>query len=403
MEDNILKRISKPIKLGYFILIKFLFFIQIIELCTPLCPQKNSPFLKEGVCLDYCSKEEIDEKLCVVENEVIKNQWINNINYLSEGNYKYINLVSTEKGDLIIVISTYPATNTRLFYGLTKEGRGYFTVDDKESKIFSMTMSSTSIIMRFESETFMVKLQAKTSKQEYIMEFGKSPQLLHLYDLDSKRILIQEFSDVFYQLNNIHQMVGTSVKLSDNNYNYYLIGLLAIKYVSGIGTNTLYLIKFRVASLNSAISINDKRKAEVQAYNSSCISCYETSTNYIICFYKNKNNKYTIGPFNSNLSTKPSVEIANGNNNHLIFFKCVHFYKDIGAFLYYTNENPPHAVLEFKKYSNDEITDSYTKISFNDYSFYYNITLNDIIKVFDKKIYFAAASLDKLKIYNFNI
>ena len=169
MKENILNRISKTKQFSNFFLIKVFLFIQIIRFCRSLCPQKNTPFLKEGVCLDYCSKEEIDEKLCVVENEVIKNQWINNINYLSEGNYTYINLVSTEKGDLIIVISAYPATNTRLFYGLTKEGRGYFTVDDKESKIFSMTISSTSILPRFESETFMVKLQAKTSKQEYII------------------------------------------------------------------------------------------------------------------------------------------------------------------------------------------------------------------------------------------
>ena len=255
MEENILNRISKTKQFSYFFLIKVFLFIQIIRFCRSLCAQKNTPFLKDGVCLGYCSKEEIDEKLCVVENEVVKNQWINNINYLSIGDYKYIILVSTEKDDLISVISTYPATNTRLFYGLTKEGRGYFTVDNKESKIFSMTMSSTSIIQRFESENFMNKLQAKTSKQEYIMEFGKSPQLLHLYDVDSKRILIQEFSDVFYQLYNIHQMIGTSVKLSDNNYNYYLIGLLAIKYVSGVGTNTLYLIKFRVGSLSYNIHI----------------------------------------------------------------------------------------------------------------------------------------------------
>lgn len=79
---------------------------------------------------------------CIIENEILKTQWINNIIYLSEEGYPYINLVTSKNDDLIIVISSFPASNIRLFYGLTNEGRGYFTKDNKESTNYTMEINN---------------------------------------------------------------------------------------------------------------------------------------------------------------------------------------------------------------------------------------------------------------------
>ena len=47
-------------------------------------------------------------------------------------------------------------------------------------------------------------------------------------------------------------------------------------------------------------TINNKYK-EYEIYKSLTISCYEISIEYIVCFYKNKNNYYTMWVFNSSL------------------------------------------------------------------------------------------------------
>ena len=73
-------------------------------------------------------------------------------------------------------MSAYPATNTRLFYGLNKEGRGYFTIDNKESANNSMVISKSYTVMRYEAEIFMVKLKSSSETKDYIMDFGKNPQ-----------------------------------------------------------------------------------------------------------------------------------------------------------------------------------------------------------------------------------
>ena len=133
------------------------------------------------------------------------------------------------------------------------------------------------------------------------------------------------------------------------------------------------------------------------------VSCYEISTYYIICFYKNANNEYTVGAFSyTDLNLEQSAKLQDGNNNEKMFFKCAHFYQEIGAFVYYSNTETPYAILEFQKYchNSNSIYRYYDiVITYNDYSLFYNLTLNDIIKVEERKIIFAATSLDKKELY----
>ena len=100
--------------------------------------------------------------------------------------------------------------------------------------------------------------------------------------------------------------------------------------------------------------------------------------------------------YKPDLSPQKSAILQDGNDNTEIFFKCVHFYKEIGAFVYYSTGNSPYATIHFKSYSSSSntISDNYTKFKLDEYSFYYNSTLNDMIKVKDKKIFFVAVSLN---------
>ena len=303
----------------------------------------------------------------------------------------------TKNDDLIVLISSYPESKTRIFYGITKEGKGFFN----DEKKYIMDITYPTMMGKYESEIFFVKLSDLSSSKEYLLSFGKTPQLAEIYDLNSKKMYSTPISSWFYNLYDVHQIVGAYLKLTTNDYNYYLIGLLSVKYNNyGVGSPILSLIKFRINQLSPSIQRTYYSK-EIDVYNSKIVSCYEISTYCIICFYKNKNNKYTMRAFASNLDEKQYTEIAPADENDNKYFKCVHFYGEIGAFLYYSNDNPPYANIVFKKYtkSTDKISNAFSKLNFSDYLFYYNCTLNDIIKVSDKKIIFAVVSLDKLKLY----
>ena len=377
------------------------FFINLIEYCKSSCP-KDSPFLKDEVCLSYCTSEEINNKICIIDNEIMKTQFINKINYLSGNGYNYLNMAVTKNQDLLVLISSYPESNDRILFGLTNEGRGYFNEDKK----CSITINDRTVTGKFESEIFVFKLLDGT--KEYLLSFGKTPQYIEFYDIISKKIInYYPINTFFYQLYDVRQLVGAYFKITTNDKNYYLIGLLSTKYNDqGKGTPILSLMKFSIKSIsafNNAITKDLNTKIEVNVYDSRVVSCYELSTFYISCFYKNERNKYTMGVFSSDLKVQASSELASADKNDLKFFKCAHFFGDTGAFIYYSNNNPPYATIEFKRYFSKKITDAFSKLSFNNYLFQYNVTNNDIIKIFDKKIFFVAVSLDSTKLYVISI
>ena len=96
--------------------------MNILKYCKLYYDDKNLPFLSGGVCISSCSLEDLRNETCIIDNEIIKTQWINNIIYISENGFNYINIVTTQNNDLIILNSSYPNSNTRILYGITKEG-----------------------------------------------------------------------------------------------------------------------------------------------------------------------------------------------------------------------------------------------------------------------------------------
>ena len=400
MKDNIINKKPKNKNLVYSLLAKLIFFLITLKLCNSSCGP-DYPFLKNGVCEKNCTLEELNNG-CIIENKNLRTQWINSIIYLTEEDYPYINLVTSKDNDLIVIMSSYPSTNKRLFYGLNTEGRGYFTIDNKESTNYTMTINNPSIT-RYESEIFMVKLSQSYETKEYIMDFGKQQQLLHFYDLENKQVVLKDFSQVFYSFNNVRQLIGAKLKLTSTSDNYYIIGVLYAIFINSNTYNCYFsLIKFSISSLNGDVSLVSKSKNEISsAVYTESLSCYETSTYYIICFYKNPDNEYIVGAFcHSSLNLEKTAKLQDGNDDIKMFFKCAHFYQDIGAFIYYSNTNLPYAILEFQRYSDNTIYRYYnTIITFSNYSLYYHLILNDIIKVEDKKIIFAAASLNQKELY----
>jgi len=398
MEENIIKF---KLKLYiYYFLFKAIILLQVIKFSKLSCDE-NHPFLKGKECVDSCTSEEIKNNLCEISIEKLKTQWINNIIYFKySGQYwGYLNSMTTQFDDLIILLSTFPASNKRLLYGITKDGRGYFN----ESKIHMMDINDPNVLGRFESQAFMMKLKENNNK-EYILSFGKATQFMEIYDIESNKIYFKPIRTSFLELYDVHQISGAYVKITSNSYNSYLIGLLAKDFTGSTPTSFLILLTFQITSLSEENINLEYDNKQIPTYSSNMLSCYETVQLSVVCFYKYHRTLhayyafYAFNPISGKESTQDVYTIRN-NEDEEKFFKCVHYISEIGAFLYYTHDTQPIATISFYEFKSGGCTPKQNKIEFNSYNFNDYYLLNDIVKLSDGKICFAAVSNDKKSLY----
>ena len=102
---------------------KFLFIIMLLK-NIPLfnfeCPIEE-PILKNRICsLEYCSEEEYANGVCIINNFIIRNQWLNDIISFNDYKLRYNNFAINSNGDLILETSSQNNREIRLFYGLKK-------------------------------------------------------------------------------------------------------------------------------------------------------------------------------------------------------------------------------------------------------------------------------------------
>lgn len=118
--------------------------------------ERNFPIFKEGYCmLEYCTNNEFKNQTCILANEIIKTQWLNNIIWIGNNDFKYVNLASNSNGDLIIETTSNPSSPERKFYGLKRDGQPYFK---NNQYINSLIVSDQEGIDngRFEGEIFLL-------------------------------------------------------------------------------------------------------------------------------------------------------------------------------------------------------------------------------------------------------
>jgi hypothetical protein len=100
------------------------------------CP-RSSPIFKDNKCqLAYCSEEDFESKICIINNTIIETQWINNIIIIGDKSYRFVNFGIFSNGDMLVETNAYPAQEKRIFYGLKQNGRPLFQKDGKEYPFF---------------------------------------------------------------------------------------------------------------------------------------------------------------------------------------------------------------------------------------------------------------------------
>jgi hypothetical protein len=180
--------------------------------------QKETPIKKNGECQAiYCSEEDLNGSICIIDNEIIKTQWLNNIIIFNEYNYRFTNMIINKDGDLIIVISPQQLNGRRLFFRLKQNGSFYFK-DENNKEVMSRTIvvldnNNIDGALRYESQVFLIRINNDNNK-EFLVSISRDFGYMEIYDLDDKsmpssKILVKDYSNF-----TIYSQKGSIIELT---------------------------------------------------------------------------------------------------------------------------------------------------------------------------------------------
>ena len=393
----------------------FLLFIIILNQSFQECP-KDYPILKYDNCTsDYCTKEQFYRKECIINNDIIKTQWLNNIIDLEMTHFKYVNLASYSNGDLILQVDPYPADEIRRFLGFKKNGRNFFEgkAENQFNYIYSKNVSQN-INGKFESTNIVIKLNGNVNnKKEYLISLSKEDSYVEIYDFENDKIYQKHLYD-FSGLSYINSYQNVAIPLpSSNNEHYYLFGFI------GETNKEQFVVQKHIfnsldnfsneATVKNTLKISDFYSIDQKDTG---FSCFQTKLLIIICFFLTSDKKYFIVAYDDNLNKKTEINFQpNDIFFNQIFYKCIHLKEEVGIFIYYNKyKKYYYPVLLFKEYNNlpQIINYSISEIILNTIEIQYDpyLFLNDLIKLKNNKICFCSPNYevkDKLYIVIINL
>ena len=344
-----------------------------------------------GNCIKgSCSDSEFKTGVCTIENDLISTQWLNNRIPYTPNSINYAAIATTPKGNLICSSSYYNSPTKKYYLGLKQNGRPLFLENGKET-LYSATDSDKA---RMEGNIYGIKLA--NDDKEYIIGFGNNRINVEIYDFqDNNNIIIYKQDGMTFFKTGYNSFQRAAIFNLKNDEDYYIISIIAQPPSSS--SKSFYIMKLLFTSLvitsySPIVTSDRKDSADI-----TISSCFETDNHYIFCFYLDNSNNYVAIVYDYTITEKKSVNVvSNMEHSKSVFYKCVHFTGEAGAFLYY-NKNT-NIEIQFKKYETENIENyfnSQTTISIINNNIYNNQTkVNDMIKLDEKKFCFIVLSLD---------
>ena len=392
--------------------ILLIFLFQIIKAINPPC-NITHPILKEGKCVSiYCSEEDFNSSKCIINNDIIKTQWLTRMIPISDLNFRYINPVLTKNNDLIIQTSKSTGSPERKFFGIKENGCYYFEDSNgKEYPYFSINVTGEENTELYKKESISSIIYLSNDDTDYFLSIGLNENsYTELIDFKNKNIS-RVLTNVFYNYS-IYSQIGIIFELSknsnfDNPNHFYFISLLTKK-------DNIHYFNLAIYQLNTTNFFKNCRPDVLKSYNCSytqgMTSCFEDiSEKYIICFYQDEQYYFTAIVLESDqyLTEIKNTQIDKGESeeeNKNIFLKSICLKENTGFFIYYKSIHYKYPFIQIKEWNSNqsEINDynSFGLIYLNEkYNFNYNLYLNDIIKIKENQICFSSTSLNKENLY----
>ena len=402
-------------------MIKIIFLFLLIDICSNYCNDVSKPILlpADNTCvMKYCTEEEFINKICIKDNNIIRNQWLNNIIIFGGENSTFSKIVNYPNGDMVAISNNKIGYDgISYFYGLKENGRPLFLKDYKENPYKTLMIDSLPSygIKNSNGEILVVKIGSNEEDyKEYIINIQNENKYIQLYDFENEYIYYNKSNYIFLSSissdteYSIYSIRGSLFYLNDSDF--FIYAGVFVKYGSQKDNYYLYLFKLSlstekiIASSPESLVIISSKGIRCYGYMTSCFGTEDGE--YIFCFYiySLDETKYKIIIFDNKLKKQsPELSISPSVMDKNIFYKCIYYEGNKGIFVYYDiiDNNGPYPVILFKRKEDNEIKDweNLNIISIKSYNFSTNFNLNDIIKLSNNYIYFASVSTDKEILY----
>ena len=406
------------IKQSFSSMLSFILIIRLIELSLNDCDREEPILYNNETCKSMsCTNDQFYLKECIVNNSIIQNQWLNNIIILGKPNSTYINFAQYSNGDLVILSEDDSGTDNRYFFGLKNNGRPFFTDYNGAETLFYYKNTQSCGRTDTDREVSVVKIDS--TKEEFILNIQKKENYIELFDFKNDITYKKKTSELFGH--EISDSRGSFInsKQNKNETNFLICSLINNEECEESELNKyLFMVQKLKFDRKESIEKDDdclKKNSDSLKASGDMVSCFETSLSNLICFYAAYKELYSgwnkfyyiIISFDNNLisDNNNAEEIIASNISDNIFFKCVHYLDEVGAFIYYKindtlNELVP--TIFFKKLIDKHFVDFFekiTEIEINSYIFNYDSMLNDFIKLSENNFIFSATNNLKDKLF----
>ena len=341
------------------ILFHLLFIFKIIESQTSECG-KNEPFLLSNRCTsEPCPKEGPNSNDCIINNTIIKTQWLNNIILIGGTDFRYINFASYSNKDMIVCTTSYPVQPERIFFGLTSDGRPLFKENEEEKFFKSINITDASVV-QYEAEYYIIKSSnGENYGKEYFFSVSKVGCNAELFDFDNNRAYVKtshSFSGIEYIFSNRNAFISLENVTSEYNYLF--------AFVAGYYQNNNNKVFLQIHKFNSISNFKDTntfiKEIIVQEIYGNMVSCYLSSGGLIYCFYMYKANSkiyFRLDKYEKDLTDNKYLSFESNLWDQMSFYKCINFKDEVSVLAFYENfTNTFYPIISFRNY-NKQIQD----------------------------------------------
>ena len=311
----------------------------------------------------------------------------NRIFLLGGKEYNYITNAINEEGELFFESSSYDKAYERYVTGLYGNGRFYF--EDSLTHIYSFSDK----IQRRTSNSIVIN----SNNKKYLLSICYDDGYFEFLDLTSLNNNLLEKSKKTLD-NSIESNNNPLFKLKNDGSIFF--GYFHEEGIFGFYTYYLILIKCSIVVENGVFRKEiSKINSNIKTSFSFIISCFET-TNYINCFYANKDKELVISIFDTNLNfiydsrTEETSDVASDSE---LFRKGIFLKKEISAYIYYIKDSTRPKLL-IKYFSQENGNNLYNllknidiiKLDGNE-DLHNNCDKNDIMRIHDNRFVFISS------------
>ena len=263
--------------------------------------------------------------------EIAKTAEVDNYNMeiFDENNYMKGQFAVNSKGDVII---EYSDNDLRLFYGIKKNGKGFFNGE----YIKKLQLNNN---VRYESENIFISLKNSNNDDiQYLLNFGANDTAVELFNFEgnigqSENYIIKTPNEVLG--NSIFSYVNSLLEFNNNNIKEYLLIYIyeqnyILKKLSFSGFNLNNIVINEVQTSPSTSNVNENRMVNGIVFNE----------NYILVLFIS-GDKYFCNIFDFELILKSNFAldiIEKFEDGFGLFAKAINLKEKYIAFFYYIKE-----------------------------------------------------------------